>query len=289
MGERRFCQLVVLGLLCCATLASRGHAEVKALVDDGGAKVAMVGIVGEIKKGDFDTFVSMASIVAQKSLARGLQRNGVPFVMVELNSPGGDVIEAEKIGRHIRSSFFGTRVKVREACASACVLILIAGVERAVPRGARIGIHRPYFDPVSFADLSAEEARAKYNTMIEGVRRYLMDMGAPETLYQAMIAAPSSSVRVLSNNEIAELGIRGANPAWDELGEANDIKRFGAERWEWIKKCQDRARNSKAAINCFAQAYKVYPEIDGPIPASPPVPTEDWIPALEPTGQETKP
>jgi len=63
----------------------------------------------------------------------------------------------------------------------------------------------------------------------------------------------------LTAAEIVRFGLLGQDPAWEEWTEANNVKAFGAERWKWIKKCQDRLGYGKTA-DCFRQAYKVYPE-----------------------------
>lgn len=57
-----------------------------------------------------------------------------------INSPGGSVHEARKLGRYLRAN--GLRAAVDELCVSACIDVLAGGAERYALRGARLGIHQ---------------------------------------------------------------------------------------------------------------------------------------------------
>ena len=61
-----------------------------------------------------------------------------------LDSKGGDVLAAMRIGQLIRKLEGRTTVAARAKCHSACALIFIAGVERTDL--GEIGLHRPYLD-----------------------------------------------------------------------------------------------------------------------------------------------
>jgi hypothetical protein len=192
---------------------------------------------------------------------------------VELDSVGGDISEAEAIGRTIRAHFLYTFVGDGKVCASACVLILAAGVDRVVLPGARIGVHRPYFDPNYFGGLSAQEARNKYDALRGAVKSYLAEIAASDDLFREMDRVESSSVRFLSDREILRLGLAGEDPAWEELTEAGGIKQFGPERWRWIQECQGHAHSATEAAGCYARVYQVYPK------ARPPLNFDDLVPA----------
>ena len=71
--------------------------------------------------------------------------------LVILDSEGGDVVSALTIGRLIRARNFETDVTNNALCASACIFILAAGVDRSAY--GRIGIHRPHYDDTYFAGL----------------------------------------------------------------------------------------------------------------------------------------
>jgi hypothetical protein len=57
-----------------------------------------------------------------------------------INSPGGSVLEARKLGRYLRAN--GLRAAVDQVCVSACIDVLAGGAERYALRGARLGIHQ---------------------------------------------------------------------------------------------------------------------------------------------------
>jgi hypothetical protein len=57
-----------------------------------------------------------------------------------INSPGGSVYEARKLGRYLRSN--GLRTAVDQVCVSACIDVLAGGTERYATRAARLGVHQ---------------------------------------------------------------------------------------------------------------------------------------------------
>jgi hypothetical protein len=116
--------------------------------------------------------------------------------MVVLNSEGGDLVAAMEIGQIIRSRSLLTDVGGTARCASACVFILAAGVDRSAY--GKIGIHRPHFDDRYFADLTLAQARAKYEQLQTMARSYLREMGMPDDLYIEMMRIPSDGIRWLS-------------------------------------------------------------------------------------------
>jgi hypothetical protein len=86
-------------------------------------------IVGKISKSDADYIV-------QHENERG-------SVWVYLDSPGGEVDAALKIGQIIRKNEWSVTVPGNSKCFSSCALIYIAGVWRM--NVGLIGLHRPYF------------------------------------------------------------------------------------------------------------------------------------------------
>lgn len=81
---------------------------------------------GEIMSGDLE------------QVEAALNRKLAP---IHLDSNGGQVLEAIKIGELIRSKSLETRLPYNSSCASACVLLLAAGVIRTADETAGIGIH----------------------------------------------------------------------------------------------------------------------------------------------------
>ena len=139
-------------------------------------------------------------------------------------------MEALAIGREVRQRFLTTFVGQNMECDSACVFILVAGVDRYAKAG-KVGLHRPAFDPGYFAGLSPTAARDRYNSMVETLRHYYVEeMGGSSEAFRQIMVTPSISVRYLLPGEIALLGISGEDPATAEYDEAQMIQRYGRER-----------------------------------------------------------
>ena len=112
---------------------------------DGVCIVALQGAITEQGVHSFDE-------VIRKSAELGCNN---PWLMLE--SPGGLAFEGLDLGRKIRRA--GFRTIARSACASACALIFMAGIERTlVGSTARIGLHQPArgttCDPTSYTSLA---------------------------------------------------------------------------------------------------------------------------------------
>jgi hypothetical protein len=215
-------------------------------------------IHGEIRKGDATTFATLADELAKdtRCAMAGTALNPVPFIFVKLDSQGGNIIEALAIGREIRRRFMVTGVVPNMECDSACVFVLMAGVNRI--GGGKIGLHRPAFDPAFFADLSPTAARNRYNTLVEQLRQYYVDeMGGSTEAFRIIMTTPSTSIRYLSQGEMLAFGIVGEDPAWAEYNEAQFIQRYGRERWAVIAAC---LKNSRDFARCEAEAYRLYPD-----------------------------
>lgn len=167
--------------------------------------VAKIWIVGKIDQGAACDAIDVM---------RGLFQDA-RTILLSLNSPGGNVAAAMQIGEEVRKRGAWTMVDDDSACASACPLILAAGVRR-IAAEHRVGIHRPYFEPSMFASLSREAASAKYEARSREVKAYLSRMGMPDELFELMLRQPSDGVLWLDNFQLTRLGLEGNDPAYDE-------------------------------------------------------------------------
>lgn len=183
-----------------------------------------ISIDGEITATDATAFASAADKVVNTT---PMTEMGLPIVNVMLDSPGGDVVAAEAIGHIIRSRFFFVAVNSGRMCASACVLILAAGVERRVGYHGQIIIHRPTFDRSYFSGLAPDAAETKYNAMLDDVRAYLTEMRMPSDLFAAMVRVPSTSGQLLSDDELDQYGLNRDDPAWAEKKSATFMREMG--------------------------------------------------------------
>jgi hypothetical protein len=119
---------IMFGILAAAVMATpvaRG-ADIRVLPD-----ARAVTIEGEIQPNDFEIFKEKTS-----------RLNGQHIV--GLQSYGGNIIAALQIGEFIRMR--GWQTFVPKECHSACALIWLAGVKRAMNSTARIGFHAASVD-----------------------------------------------------------------------------------------------------------------------------------------------
>ncbi|MBV9780128.1 MAG: hypothetical protein JOY62_09165 [Acidobacteriaceae bacterium] len=227
------------------------------VLNDGSGRDDIGGTIlihSQIKKGDFASFLKAADRLKQ-ILSNPL--DPVPPIRVELDTPGGDVMEAVKIGRVIHERFMTTVVRPERECDSACVFVLIAGAIKLPTDLAHVGLHRPRFDAEYFARLTPDQARVKYNSLIEYLKDYFVkEMGGSEEAFRLMLSTPSDSLRLLSAAEMDRLGLRGEDPAWDELINAKMIERYGPIRWPLIKRC---IGPSGDIAGCEKRVYEQYP------------------------------
>jgi hypothetical protein len=83
----------------------------------------VVTVTGEIVKGDSDTFDAVVAAAHHP--------------LVELNSPGGDLMEGFAIGETIRLHHLATYVIPNSECSSTCAFVWLAGA----PRGVSLSPH----------------------------------------------------------------------------------------------------------------------------------------------------
>jgi hypothetical protein len=152
--------------------------------------------------------------------------------LVVLDSDGGSVHGAIALGQEIRrlklDTTVGTLVALdsdatraalspRADCQSMCAFVLLAGVRRFVPEGARVMVHQIWLgdrrdDPMA-ANYSAEDL-ALVQRDIGRLARYTMEMGASiELLDLALRIPPWEPMHVLSTSELRSARVETAPAA----------------------------------------------------------------------------
>ena len=165
-----------------------------------------------------------------------------------LDSPGGDLLEAMRIGQFIRETATGTFVA--KECSSACVFLLVAGTSRNALDDAAVGIHRPYFDPKEFSGLSLPEAEAKHRQMRSAARRYLEDMEMTTATIEKMFSIGSDDVYYLTPPDKARLLVPPSAYS------------------EWIRaKCSPPTAQDKQMLE--TRGFNIYARFDKNHPADP--------------------
>jgi hypothetical protein len=157
-------------------------------------------------------------------------------VTVNLDSAGGDVAAAMKIGRIIRDSEATTVTYGK--CFSSCALIYIAGVRRMNDLFTRwvIGLHRPYF---SSAPLSRQEIEREVPLMLQKVKEYVQLMGVTDLLYEQMVNTAPSDMRLYRGNEINQL-VPEIDPTYDEIQISYLARKYGTTTAEIRQRQQDQ-------------------------------------------------
>jgi hypothetical protein len=139
---------------------------------------------------------------------------------IYLASPGGNLMEAMKIGRLVRRLRLETRVpsdlpspyrqkaeavlkdKANYICASACFFVFVAGINRARDIYPPIlGIHRPYISDVELRKLSGDQVIASAGQMRTFVVDYLKEMNVSEKYADLMFSISKDQVRVINEDD----------------------------------------------------------------------------------------
>jgi hypothetical protein len=127
---------------------------------------------------------------------------------IVITSQGGDVAEAIRIGKFIKSTYVPVVVGPRYGrCASAC-FIIFASAARRVSMGGLVGLHRPSLKPESLRRLPLLEAQREESQQAYYLAQYLHSLGVPEQLIDEMLANAPKGMHWLSNDELAQLGER---------------------------------------------------------------------------------
>lgn len=173
---------------------------------------------GEIKSGDYKKLEVM-----YLRPIRGPQDLPVAFWMtapIHLDSKGGNVDEALKMAELINK--LSRTVVVNEICASSCSLLFMAGASRHVGETGRIGLHRIYFNPEYYQNISISKAKHLYEKNEELFKQRMLKYGLPQSLFERMMRTSSDSIYWLSKSDIDSVGM------WPPYMEERLIAKCGA-------------------------------------------------------------
>ena len=178
----------MLGLLGAAVVgAAADCAELTSvtLKDD----VTVVVLSGDIAQGDAD---------AAEALIRAANEDGHLISAVRLDSPGGSLAEALRLGDLIRRAKLPTVVAAGSHCVSACFLVFAAGIEKFANHEARIGVHG------ASDAFGRETARTEAATIAMG--RIASTFGVPPNIIRRMVITPARDIAWLSDEDLRGMG-----------------------------------------------------------------------------------
>jgi hypothetical protein len=152
---------------------------------------------------------------------------------VFLASPGGNAREAMQIGiliRQLRLTTIAPAAPQSErrafsdvvisapdlvhpkdyVCASACFLIYVAGIDRKLAWGGRLGVHQPQIQskPLGISEDDVTIAKAG---MLALIKRYFETMDVPDKYVDLMYSVPPNELRWISHDEF-ESDLKGYVP-----------------------------------------------------------------------------
>ncbi|SRR6266702_1099797 len=205
------------------------------------SKFCAIRVDGEIDKSTYAGLVNL-----YKSINKEADNCTNRTFYLALNSNGGDVEAAIKIGEFIRENRFTTIVDQKSNCVSACVFPLLGGVNRIVI--GNIGLHRPFLNKYSNSETESKTAYEKNNQLI---LNYLRRMNITDTLLNAMNSVPSGQVRWISDDkQLSELNLTGEDPVYADERDSSNAKKWKISKQEYYLReqrvetiCADDRRN----------------------------------------------
>lgn len=176
---RRVILLLLLALGICHQAAA---AKITKLVQDGKNFIFVEG-----------TFLA-SDIADFKKLAVEFDTAVVVF-----NSTGGAALVGTEIGRIISLRGYSTAVGPNAVCASSCALAWLAGQERYVWKGARVGFHAIYVTPNGTPTVSSDG-----NALVGA---YLRQLGFPDRTIVYITQTSPTSIQWLTPEDAKQYGI----------------------------------------------------------------------------------
>ena len=152
---------------------------------------------------------------------------------VWLDSKGGDVSAAIKIGKLVRKYDGRTVIADDGKCYSSCALIFIAGVTRA--SFGELGLHRPY---LSTAPQSRETLEKQVPLMLSMLKNYVNEMGITDNFYQVMVNTEPSRMAIYYWDDYTKL-VPEIDPVYAEVETARDARIYGITTSEMRQREQD--------------------------------------------------
>lgn len=137
-----------------------------------------------------------------------IEARGEYIKQVSLNSPGGSVADAVKIGALMVVGDYTTSVASGALCASSCPLILAGGKERLASRQSAIGVHQIYAMasagdlPAGLTGIGTAMSEAQKTTAV--ITRYLNTTSVDPAIWLHALETPPDQLYYLDEAELSK-------------------------------------------------------------------------------------
>lgn len=228
-------------------LEMSGIRENNAQYDIAELRMVVFGIEGAIAQGD-------ASALEEKyALVRA---NSSDFLRLVVDSPGGDLFEAFKIGQWVRAKNIDIIVPLGRQCSSACVFILAAGMDKTVE--GRVGIHRPYFSE------SGGSVNGTYlKQILSNSKQYLESMNIPGILAEDLFSIEPENVKYLTKEELGAYRLNKTDFVKKEDSDLRIASTLGISRAQLFsryrkakEKCEILKYDEERYFTCYSDVLK---------------------------------
>jgi hypothetical protein len=183
--------------LCASVLAAAPARGAEFRFKDNAFGSSNLELRGSIEPGDFQRLQE----VVRRHPAQAYQS-----FALEIDSPGGDVLDAIRIAEFARDMFWA--VVVKGPCASACFFVYAAAPMRSVGEEGSVGLHRPHFDRQLLVHSLPEQARKRTNEVGDTVRAFLARNEVPAWVAELMFSRSADEVTWLTEWQLHALGDR---------------------------------------------------------------------------------
>lgn len=145
--------------------------------------------------------------------------------VLDIDSAGGQVEEAIRVGDQIAESGWSIWVRDRSLCHSACVLVLAAGDTRSI--AGKVGIHR--LMRLKSTATTRAELNDELRDITQQLRDYLSRNGVAAHLADRMMTIPARNLLLLNAAELRQYGLSGTNAAQEDLDRIRVARKCGED------------------------------------------------------------
>ena len=145
--------------------------------------------------------------------------------VLDIDSAGGQVEEAIRVGDQIAESRWSIWVREGSLCHSACVLVLAAGDTRSI--AGKVGIHR--LMRLKSRATTRVELNDELRDITQQLRDYLSRNGVGADLADRMMTIPARNLLLLDSAELRQYGLSGTNAAQEDLDRIRVARKCGED------------------------------------------------------------